>query len=49
MQGFALVEALRVSMKLRNDKAKGDLGWSPRYRTYAEGLPSVIQALAASS
>jgi nucleoside-diphosphate-sugar epimerase len=49
VQGFGLVEALKVSMKLRNDKAKRELGWQPRYRTYAEGLPAVVAALESST
>lgn len=43
--GFALVEAITVSMRLRNDRAKHELGWVLRYPTFADGLPSVLQAL----
>jgi nucleoside-diphosphate-sugar epimerase len=45
MYGFPIVEAVKVSMRLRNDKAKRELGWTLRYPTFEEGLPAVLQAL----
>jgi nucleoside-diphosphate-sugar epimerase len=47
--GFAMVEAAKSGLRLRNDKAKRDLGWTPRFATFAEGLPAVVEALAAAT
>lgn len=43
--GFSAVEAVSASLRLKNDKAKQKLGWTPRYATFAEGLPAVLQAI----
>jgi nucleoside-diphosphate-sugar epimerase len=43
--GFPMVEAVGASMRLRNAKAKRDLGWHLRYATFAEGLPNAIKEL----
>jgi nucleoside-diphosphate-sugar epimerase len=45
MLGFALVEAMNTSVRLRNDKAKRQLGWVPRYPKFAAGLPAVLAKL----
>jgi nucleoside-diphosphate-sugar epimerase len=47
--GFAAVEAINASIRMRNDFVKRRLGWSPRYRSFAEGLPSVLEQLRAGS
>jgi hypothetical protein len=33
-------------MRMRNDRAKRDLGWQLRYPTFASGLPAALEALA---
>jgi nucleoside-diphosphate-sugar epimerase len=45
--GFPLVEAITSSIRMRNDLVKQHLGWVPRYRSFAEGLPPVLQQLEA--
>jgi nucleoside-diphosphate-sugar epimerase len=47
--GSAMVEAIRVSMRLRNDKAKRDLGWTLRYPTFDQGLPAVLAEMGLSA
>jgi nucleoside-diphosphate-sugar epimerase len=39
--GSALVEAANASIRLRNDKAKMDLGWSPKLATLEQGLQHI--------
>jgi nucleoside-diphosphate-sugar epimerase len=39
--GFPLVEAINASIRMRNDRVK-QLGWIPRYTSFAEGLPPVL-------
>jgi nucleoside-diphosphate-sugar epimerase len=43
--GFPVVEAVSASLRLKNDKAKRKLGWTPSYATFTEGLPAVLQAI----
>jgi nucleoside-diphosphate-sugar epimerase len=43
--GFALVEAVVASMRLRSDKARNELGWQPRYASFTEGLAQVASQL----
>jgi len=43
--GGPLIEALVLSYRLSNTKAKAELGWSPRYPTFYDGLPVVLQDL----
>ena len=45
--GGPLVESLVTSFRISNEKAKRDLGWQPRYPTFKEGLPGVLNALEA--
>jgi nucleoside-diphosphate-sugar epimerase len=43
--GFPLVEAINASLRMRNDLVKQRLGWSPRYRSFADGLLSLLGQL----
>jgi len=43
--GGPLVDSLVTSFRISNEKAKRELGWQPRYSTFKEGLPGVIEAL----
>lgn len=43
--GFPLVEAINASLRMRNDLVKQRLGWSPRYRSFTDGLPSLLEQL----
>jgi nucleoside-diphosphate-sugar epimerase len=43
LAGSALVEMLSTSMSTTNAKAKGKLGWAPRYPTFAEGIAEVVR------
>jgi nucleoside-diphosphate-sugar epimerase len=36
-----LTTALTTTMRASNEKAKRELGWSPRYPTYREGLATL--------
>ena len=45
MLGSVLLEALTMTQRVRNTKAKRELGWKPKYPTYKEGLPAVIREL----
>ena len=45
--GGPLVASLITSFRISNEKAKGVLGWQPRYPTFKEGLPEVLKALEA--
>jgi nucleoside-diphosphate-sugar epimerase len=38
------VEVMMESVRLRNGKLKSRLGWTPRYPTYREGIPRVVEA-----
>jgi len=41
--GGPLVDALVTSARVRNDKVKAELGWAPRYPSFAEGAPTVLR------
>lgn len=43
--GGPLVDSLVTSFRIKNDKAKKELGWQPRYKTFKDGIPDVLQAL----
>jgi nucleoside-diphosphate-sugar epimerase len=43
--GSPLVEALTASFRLDASKARQELGWAPRYHTFAEGMHTVVAQL----
>lgn len=43
--GPPVVGSLTTSFRVRNDRAKAELGWKPRYGSFREGLPDVLAAL----
>jgi nucleoside-diphosphate-sugar epimerase len=43
--GFPLVEAITASQRLRNDRAKRELGWQPHYASFAKGLGAVLREM----
>lgn len=43
--GGPLVASLVSSFRIRNDRAKAALGWTPRYPAFADGLPHTLAAL----
>ena len=43
--GGPLVESLTTSFRVRNDKAKRVLGWTPRHASFRDGIPQVWQQL----
>jgi nucleoside-diphosphate-sugar epimerase len=43
MLGSHVVEASFVSMRVRNERIKEELGWKPRFPTYREGYAEVIE------
>lgn len=43
--GAPLIDALVLSYRLSNAKIKEELGWSPRYPTFYDGLPPVLEEL----
>jgi nucleoside-diphosphate-sugar epimerase len=43
--GFPMVEAVTASTRVRNDKAKRELGWLPQYSLWTNGLPAVLTEL----
>ncbi len=43
--GPPVVASLTTSFRVRNDKARTELGWRPRYPTFKAGLPSVLETL----
>lgn len=43
--GFPLIEAIQASIRIRNAFVKSRLGWTPRYRTFAEGLPVALEEI----
>lgn len=45
MIGGPLVNSLVTSFRVKNEKAKQELGWSPEYRSFREGIPGVLQKL----
>lgn len=42
MAGKVWVEELTMNHKVRNTKAKTQLGWKPKYPTYKEGIPVAL-------
>jgi nucleoside-diphosphate-sugar epimerase len=46
--GGAMVDGITTSRRCRNGLARSLLGWSPRWPTLADGLPSVIGQLRAA-
>jgi nucleoside-diphosphate-sugar epimerase len=38
-------DTLMMNCRVRNDKAKGHLGWVPTYTSYQQGIPATIEAL----
>jgi nucleoside-diphosphate-sugar epimerase len=45
MLGFPLVEAINASIRMRNYRARREIGWAPRYVSFAEGLSDAIEDL----
>lgn len=45
--GRPLVASLTTSFRVRNDKAKELLGWTPRYPSFKEGIEDVVRQLKA--
>ena len=43
--GFPLVEAINVSIRMRNELAKRELAWTPRYESFSQALPGVLKEL----
>lgn len=43
--GGPLVESLTTSFRVKNDKAKRMLGWTPEFRSFRDGIPQVLQQL----
>lgn len=45
MIGGPLVNSLVTSFRVKNEKAKQALGWSPQYRSFQDGIPGVLRDL----
>ena len=45
LAGPALVEAIASSFRIRADKARRELGWTPRYESFAAALPDLLPQL----
>jgi len=45
--GKPLVESMVSSFRVKNQKAREQLGWSPKYPSPAEGLPSILSQMRA--
>ncbi|MGD9647354.1 MAG: NAD-dependent epimerase/dehydratase family protein [Pirellulales bacterium] len=45
LAGPALVEAIASSFRIRADKARRELGWTPRYESFAAALPDLVPLL----
>jgi nucleoside-diphosphate-sugar epimerase len=45
LAGPALVEAITSSFRIRADKARNELGWTPRYESFTEALPDLLPLL----
>jgi nucleoside-diphosphate-sugar epimerase len=45
--GAPLVQSLVTSFRVRNEKARAELGWTPRFSSVREALPSAIAGLEA--
>ena len=39
--------SLVTSYRVRNRKARDELGWAPKHPSFADGLPAALAALAA--
>jgi nucleoside-diphosphate-sugar epimerase len=48
LAGPALVEAITSSFRIRADKARRELGWTPRYESFIEALPDLLPLLRGS-
>lgn len=46
--GGAMIDGVTTSRRCRNDLAKQVLGWEPRFSTFRQGLPTVLEQLRAS-
>ena len=46
--GRPLVESLVTSFRIRNDRARNELGWAPAYPAFADGLAPTLAALRGS-
>lgn len=40
--GQVVMEELTINCKVKNTKAKTQLGWKPKYPTYKEGIPAAL-------
>ena len=47
--GAPAVASLVTSFRTSNAKARGELGWAPKYPSFAAGLPAALAALEGSS
>jgi len=47
--GRAVARSLTTSYRVSNRRARDEIGWNPAHPTVAEGLPSVLAALAAGT
>ena len=47
--GGPLVDSLVTSFRISNEKAKRELAWQPRYKTFKDGLPGVLTTLGAEA
>jgi nucleoside-diphosphate-sugar epimerase len=47
--GGPLVDSLVTSFRIKNAKARHELGWQPHYSTFKDGLPETLTKLAAIS
>lgn len=45
LAGPALVEAITSSFRIRADKARHELAWTPRYESFTEALPDLLPLL----
>ena len=45
--GRTLVESLTTSFRIRNDKIRSELGWSPSRPRFAEEVRATVEALPA--
>lgn len=47
--GTPLVDSLVTSFRIKNTKARQQLGWQPRYTSLQEGIPTVLRNLQSAS
>lgn len=45
LMGSVLSEALTMNQRVRSTRARTELGWRPRYATYREGIPAVVEEI----